>query len=92
MEFIFEFIFEFLFESSIEVSKSKKVSKYIRYPLIALISLFFIAVIGLIFYVGIIALKESVIAGIVLILIGLYMIIASIIKLRKVYLSKTNNE
>lgn len=92
MEFICEFIFEILFESSIEVSKSKKVSKYIRYPLIAIISLFFIAVIGLIFFVGIIVLKESVIAGIFFILIGLYMIVASIIKFKKVYLSKINNK
>ena len=71
MEFIFEFIFEFLLRVVLKLV-SKKVSKYIRYPLIAIISLFFIAVIGLIFYVGIIALKENVIAGIVLILIGLY--------------------
>lgn len=92
MEFICEFIFEILFESSIEVSKNKKVSKYIRYPLIAIIFLFFIAVIGLIFFVGVIALKESVIAGIIFILIGLYMIVASIIKLKKIYLSKTNNK
>lgn len=92
MEFIIEFIIDFLFESSIEVSKDKKVPKYIRYPLIAIISLFFIVIIGLIFYTGIIVLKESIIAGIILILIGLYMFIAGIIKFRKVYLSKINKD
>lgn len=92
MKFIIEFIIDFLFESSIEVSKDKKVPKYIRYPLIAIIPLFFIVVIGLIFYIGIIVLKESIIAGIILILIGLYMFIAGILKFRKVYLSRINKE
>ena len=45
MEFIFEFILELLLESSIEASKSSKIPKFVRYILIVIIALFFIAVI-----------------------------------------------
>ncbi len=89
MEYIFEFILELVFESSIEVSKNKKISKYIRYPFITIISLFFIFVIGLIFLTGILLLKENVLLGIVFILIGLLMFIMSVIKFKKIYLTKT---
>lgn len=92
MEYIFEFILELVFEGSIEVSKSNKVPKYIRYPLMVIILLFFIAVIGLIFWVGILSLKENILLGILLILIALFMFIMSVIKFRKTYLYKTNKK
>lgn len=88
MDFVFELILELIFESSIEVSKSHKVSKYIRYPLIILIVLFFIAVIGLIFFTGIICLKENIFLGILFILFGILMTIMSIVEFRKTYLTK----
>lgn len=88
MEYIFEFILELVFESSIDASKNKKIPKYIRYPLIVIIALFFIIVIGLIFLTGILSLKENVVAGIFFILIGIFMTIMSIVKFRKTYLIK----
>ena len=92
MEYIFEFIFELVLEGSIEVSKSRNIPKYIRYPLIVIISLFFIAIIGLIFLVGILSIKENMLLGIFLILIGLFLFIMSIIKFRKTYLCKTSKK
>lgn len=92
MEYVFEFILELLLESGIEASKSSKIPKYIRYPLIVIISLFFIVVIGLIFFVGILSLKENILLGILLILIGLFMFIISVIKFRKTYLTITNRK
>lgn len=89
MEFIFEFILELIFEGSIEASKNRKIPKYIRYPLIVIISLFFILVIGLIFFTGILSLKKNLLLGIALILIGMLMLIMSVIKFKKVYLTKT---
>lgn len=83
MEYLFEFILELIFEGGIEASKSNRIPKYIRYPLIVIISLFFIAVIGLVFFAGIMALKENLPAGIFLILIGLCMFIMGIIRFRK---------
>jgi len=90
MEYLFEFILELVLEGSIEVSKSSKIPKYIRYPLIVIISLFFITIIGLIFFVGIVSLKENIFVGIFFILIGLSMLIMSVIKFRKTYLTKIN--
>ena len=92
MEYIFEFILELVFEGSIELSKSNKLPKYIKYPLIIVIVLFFIAVIGLIFLLGILSLKENILLGILLILIGLFMFIMSVIKFRKTYLAKINKK
>ena len=92
MEYIFEFILELVIEGSIEVSKNNKIPKYIRYPLIVIIALFFIAVIGVIFLAGILSLKENVILGIFFIFIGLFMFIMSIVKFRKRYLIRTNKK
>ncbi len=75
-----------------EVSKSRKIPKYIRYPLIVIISVFFIAIIGLIFFIGILSLKENILLGILFILIGLFMFIMSVIKFRKTYLAKINKK
>ena len=86
MEFIFEFILELLLESSIEASKSSKIPKFVRYILIVIIALFFIAVIGLIFWVGISSLKENIILGIFLILTGFVMLAGSVIMFKKTYL------
>ncbi len=44
MEDLFEILLEVALEGCIELSRSRKVQKYIRCPLIVLISLFFIAV------------------------------------------------
>ncbi len=79
---------ELVLEGGIEVSKNSKIPKYIRYTLIGILSLFFIAVIGLVFFTGILSLKENILSGILLILVGLYLLIMSVIRFRKVYLSK----
>ncbi len=90
MEYIFEFIMELVLEGSIEVSKNSKIPKYIRYPLIGILSLFFIAVIGLVFFTGILSLKENILLGVLLILVGLFLLIMSVIRFRKVYLTRIN--
>lgn len=88
MEYIIEFIFELLFEGSLEISKNKKVPKYIRYPLIVIILIFFILVIGLILLTGILSLKENIIIGLLFIIIGLLLLTLSIIKFIKIYLKR----
>lgn len=92
-EIIFEIIFELVFEGGLEVSKSNKIPKYIRYPLIGIISLCFIAVIGFVFIAGIVSLKEDYIfVGIFLIILALFLLIMSVIKFRKAYLAKINKK
>lgn len=88
MEFLFEFILELVFEGSIEVSKNSKIPKYIRYPLIVIIALFFIAVIGIIFLAGILSLRKNILLGVLFILLGLFMAIMIVIKFRKTYFTK----
>ena len=66
MELIIEFIVELILEGSFELSKNIKTPKWLRYPLILLIILFFIAVVTIIFIVGYLALKENAIIGLFL--------------------------
>ncbi len=92
MEYLIEFLFELVIEGSIEASKSPKLPKWVRYPLIVIIAFFFLAVIGLVFLAGFLSLKENIFMGIFFLLLGLFLLIASIIKFRKLYLIKVNKE
>lgn len=89
-EIIFEVILDVVVEGSIEVSKSSKIPKYVRYPLIGMILLFFSAVIGLILFTGVLVLDKSIFSGMLLISVGLLLLFLSIIKFRKTYLTKIN--
>lgn len=91
MEYVIELILELVLEGSIEASKNNGIPKYIRYPLIGLITLFFISIIVVIFFTGILLLKDNVLAGIIIICIGIFMLISCIIKFRKTYLNKKYN-
>ena len=79
MEFIFEFIFGFMVELVFE----NKVPKYIRYPLLVIISLFFLYVIGVFIFEGIILLRDNMLRGWFFIFVGLFLFIMSIIVLKK---------
>jgi predicted permease len=87
MEFIFEVIVGLILDGSIEISKNSKVPNYIRYPLIAIISGFLVAVIGLIFLVGVLSLGVNIGLGFLLILLGFSTAVICIVKFRKIYLS-----
>ena len=87
MELLIELILELVLDGCIEVSKNKKVPKPIRYLLIMFLSIFFMAVIGIIFFSGILMLKYQIIVGIMIILIGMLMLILAIIKFRKINIS-----
>lgn len=90
MEYIVEFILELVLEGSLEASKSNKIPKYIRYLLIGILFLFFAVVIGFILFTGVLALKENILAGIFLILVGMYLLIMSVIRFRKAYSLRRN--
>ena len=94
MEYIFEFISELVLEGGIEASKCSKIPNYIRYPLIGILSFIFVAVIGFVIVTGFLLLKQNLIAGIMLISIGLFMFIMSVKKFREIYLVKkdTNDD
>ena len=88
MEFILEFIFDLVFESSMEIAKDKKIKKWIRYPLAFVLFLFIIAVIGTIFFVGIMFIFDEEIniklAGILFIIFDIILIISAIKKINTI--------
>lgn len=88
MDFIFELIVELLVEGSFEVSSNKKLSKWIRYPILFLLILFFATIILGVLFLGFILLPNNILAAICMILLGLFMLIGSIVKFRKKFLTK----
>jgi len=92
MEFIIELVLELFVEGGIEVSSNKKISKCIRYPILALLILFFSVVIFGIIILGVLMLKENILVGILFIALGLFFLVISIHKFRKRYLEVTNKK
>jgi len=86
MEFIFELMADLLLEGSMEIASNRKISKFIRYPILAIIILFFLVVIFGLMYLGIISLSGSIIGGIFIIILSLVLLIACVCKFREVYL------
>ena len=91
MELIIEFIIELILEGSFELSKNLKTPKWLRYPLIILVILFFLAVIAIIFIVGYLALKENTIIGLLIIIISIAFAVYSIAKFIDIYIKRNPN-
>lgn len=90
MDELIEIALDLIIDGGLEISSNKKISKWIRYPIIALISLFFLTVtIGLL-VLGILILKQTILGGIFIIIISIILIISSIIKFKNLYLKNKN--
>ncbi len=87
MELLLEIIFELIVEGSVEVAKNRKISKWIRYPLVVLISLFIIAIIGLLTFVGFALVFEGEIyaklGGILFLIFDIILIISAVKNIKK---------
>lgn len=95
MDDLLEFIFEVLLELGEDASSNKKISKWIRYPILIIILIFYIGVVGITLFVGLSSLKENKFLGIILILLSLFFVIGLYIKIKKLYTNKkkgNNNE
>lgn len=88
MEYLFLFIAELLLEGSLEISKNKKISKWIRYPLLITISLFFISILGLILFLGIRLFKENKYISIFLFFIDTFLFIGCFLKGKETFIKK----
>lgn len=88
MEFVFEFLLDLILEGSMELSSNKKVSKFIRYPLICLIVLFFTAIILLILFLGLALLNENILASLLMLGIGITMLYFAIVKFKNMYIER----
>ena len=91
MEFIFELVFELLFEGGMEVTSNRKVSKWIRYPLLAIFTLIFGGIIFLIVFMGVSSLENTIIGGLFIIGLGIFMLIACIYKFRQFCIHEYSN-
>lgn len=86
MEDILEFLLELVLEGGEELCRSRRVSKWIRYPIMILMSLMFVGVIFLMFYISWISWKENALFSIVMAAFGIILIVALVFKIRKEYL------
>lgn len=88
MDLLIEIILELLFEGGAEICANRKISKWIRYPILfVFFTIVFIIVFGLIF-LGILELKTNLPAGLVFLVIGLIMLVCIVLKFRKQYIEK----
>lgn len=91
MDELIEFILDLLLEGGIELSANKKVSKWIRYPIIAFLFLFFTIVIFGMIILGILMIEESILVSFIFVACGIAMLIGSVIKFKKTYLEHKKN-
>lgn len=85
MELLFEFLLELLIEGGIKAGKNNQISKYIRYPLLAILVIIFSGIIGILFFTGFSLIRKNIMTGIVLLLFGLFMFTACIVYIIKNY-------
>ena len=91
MDDLLESILEVLLELGEDVSSNRKISKWIRYPILAIIILFYIGVVGITLFVGLSSLKENKFLGLIFILLSLFFVVGLFIKIRKLYINKGGN-
>lgn len=91
MDIVLEFFLELIVGGCIEASGNKKLSRWIRYPLITLVVLFFGAVIVLIFYVALGVSSDKPVASVILLLLGLLLLVGTGLKFRKLYFAKRSD-
>lgn len=91
MDIILEFFLELLVDGVIETSGNKKMSRWIRYPLIALVVLFFGAVIALIFYLAFGLSSHEPVASACFFFLGLFLLVGTVLKFRKLYFAKRSD-
>lgn len=82
MEFLIEFIGEFLFEILFETGSDKKISKWIRYPILVILITFYIAIVIGLAAISISLAKENILMSIFFIIVDI-IVILGVMKLLK---------
>lgn len=88
MDIVLEFFLELIVDGGIEASGNKKLSRWIRYPLIALVVLFFGTVIALIFYLALGLSSNEPVASVAFSSLGVFLLVGTVLKFRKLYFAK----
>lgn len=92
MDLIIGLIFELIVDGCIEASGNKKVCRWIRYPLIVLVCLFFGSIIALMFFVAFGVSKENPLGSVMVGMLGLFLLVGTVLKFRKLYFTKRSSE
>lgn len=92
MDIILELFLELIADGVMEASGNKKLSRWIRYPLMALVVLFFGAVIALVFYLALGLSSNEPVASIAFSLLGLFLLVGTVLKFRKLYFAKRSDK
>lgn len=87
-EIIIDFIMTVFIDNTDNIIKDKKVSKWIRYPVICLVILLSIIFIFGPIILGILLLNKSIVASIISMLIGITFLIGIIFKVKKIIKEK----
>lgn len=88
MDIVLEFLLGLIVDGGIEASGNKKLSRWIRCPLIALVVLFFWAVIAMVFYLAFGLSSDEPVASVIFSLLGLFFLVGTVLKFRKLYFAK----
>lgn len=92
MDIILELFLELIADGVMEASGNKKLSRWIRYPLMALVVLFFGAVIALVFYLALGLSSNEPVASIAFSVLGLFLLVGTVLKFRKLYFAKRSDK
>ena len=92
MDIVFEIIFDLLFEGSVEITKNKKISKWIRYPLLVVLSLFFVFIIGLLYYIGLKIGRESYLLSLFFVITASAMVVGLYVQYHKYKTNKPKRQ
>ena len=91
-EFIIELIFELIMDGSVSICKSKKVSKWIRYPLIFLVSLISLGFVGIVLVTAFDMMDDSIIGGLAILAIAIFFLVCMIREIIKTYKEKKSEQ
>lgn len=88
MDFFIELIGEILIEGSFELATNNKISKWIGYPILLLLIIFYSIIIFGILFIGINSINENLGLSIILIVISIVLLIGTIVAFRRKINSK----
>lgn len=82
LEFIVDVFCEIFLDIGIDGATDSRYPKPLRYILTAIIALLFIAVIGVIFFAGVLVMEKTVIGGVALCLLAAVVLVLAFVKIR----------
>ncbi len=91
IEVVIEFFLEIIVEGTIELCGSKKVSKWIRYPLITLFSLICLAFIGWLLWISYCVMITSIVGGFIILGIAVLLMACFAYQVIRIYKKNYKN-